>query len=702
MLRIYCSFAHPSEMAQSLLVAASVAATLIACMGGTVPQVSATERNSLIIINRWGPTSLPPFFKGKLGVARSSDYASLPSTIHYVSQLGSRVFCSLISFDQLTDRPRFNYALGRTRFTPDGVEADPTGSRWLQTLVQGLSLSHQNVYLALVGAPKPYQQTLIRKPAAHPTPTNIEAAARLTATWVRLALPSTSSINWVIWNEPEHTLRGISSSAAASDMAIIYRAYQNALSGSSPGDGFGLASFMKASLRDSIDSPGHSFASLVLQNLVHPVRPAIDFITLNNYRGGALELAARLDSDLRNAGMDQPLVLNQFAPATATLGIRPSKSGTTQAAGRYLDSLDRFVREPAIGSACMSFWAGPNRVSLLKDNSDGTFSPTLPFYALSLYQHLPLWRLPVQTADPDHPYTVWAARDATRLQVLVAPSLMTLNQGVPLANNSPTPGSNLSAREQRRRERQEGRLNKPLRINTGPLAPVTSQNTLHVLLKDSPDELVEVHRFKENASLPFTERLRTDPSGHLSLPVSSDQIVLLKLGTGLPLPPLLKAIRTDLYVHRSARQLGWASVDAIRDGFVLAMPSANAVAHASATYSIHKSDFVIKAQLITPQGGGSIRQALSCSALVLQGIKGERSMTLGSWGNLEAARQIHDSRAFAKGADQAVVTTSWPAQAAKGFVSLAVTSLRGSSLLRLHLAAEGCKPGTQLQFRVLS
>lgn len=685
-------------MANSILISTSVYASLVASMTTSVPQSLVPRSSALITIERQGGTVLPPLLKSKLGVARATGYANLLATIPYARQIGSRAFCSTISFDQLTDRPKGNYALGRTQFSAEAVQFDPAASRWMQLLIQSLSLNDQQIFLGLVGAPKPYQQALIRKPAAHPTPTNIPAAAKLTATWVRDSLPAAPPINWVVWNEPEHTLRGVNSSAAAGDMANIYRSYQGALSDHSRVDGFGLASFMKASLRDSSDVPSRSFASLVLEGLAQPPRPAIDYITLNNYHGQAFELIARLHADLRRAGMDQPLVLNQFAPAI--LGSHPALAGSAQVASHYLHSLDRFVQEPGLASACMSFWAGSDRKALLRETRPGTFATTLPFQAFALYQQMPLWRVPVQVSSIDHPYTLWAARDLTRFQVLVLPRLVEVGSGLP-AGAAGKAERKLERQGQRRRERQERRRGLPQELETTSAAGADGVTMLPLLLPDSPDRLIQVQRLRQGSATPLREQIRTDASGLLNLPMAPDQIVLLSLGTASVLPSLLPAIRSDLYIHRQAQQQGWASVDAIRDGFVLALPSAVAVAHASATYPAQRPRADLLVQLSSPQGSAGLRRALRCSAIVLQQMTGRRPLTLASWGDVAAAARIRSSRAFANSSAETLAVKAWPDPDGQGRLRLPLSGQSFLSPLRLHLAAEGCEAGTQLQARVL-
>ena len=686
-------------MKNSVLVNATVCVTLAALLSTSVSHSSSFANTGLITIDRQAVSEMPPLLKSKLGLARATGYSELPATIPYARQLGSRVFCATISFDHLTEGARGNFALGRTVFSSEGVRVDPAATRWLQSLVQILSHNQQELYLGLVGAPKPYQQALIRKPAAHPTPTSISGAAKLTAAWARAVLPESPAINWVIWNEPEHTLRGVNNSTAAGEMASIYRAYEAALSGRSLGEGFGLASFMKASLRDASDDPSRSFASIVLADLAQPPRPAINYITLNSYHGQTFELIARLQADLQRAGMDQPLVINQFAPPI--IGSHPAMAGSVQSASHYLHTLDRLIQTPDLGAACMSFWAGPDRKALLREIPGGGFAPSLPFQALALFQQMPLWRVPV-TADTTHPtYTVLAARDATRLQVFVVPRPVEIANGLPPGVKGKEQRKN-ERQQERRRERQQRRRGQRQVLGAAASAP-PAENLLSMLFKDSPNQPIQVQRLRQGMTSPLLEQLRTDASGRLNLTMTPEQIVLLSMGTPASLPPQLPMMRSDLYIHREAPQLGWASVDAIRDGFVLALPSERAVAHASATYAARTigSDLVL--QFISPQGTAGLNSALRCSAIVLQGVKDNQSLVLASWGNPAVATRIRRSRAFARSSGDQIpsITVPWPASDAQGRLRLGVPGQGNPKALRLHLGSEGCEAGTQLQARLL-
>ena len=659
-------------------------------------QASALATPGQIRIETQGQTILPPMIKSKLGVARAVGYPGLPATIPYVKQLGSRVFCSTIAFDQLTDSKRPNFALGSSTFTASTTLADPIASKWLQSLLQHLNKYQQQIYLGIVGAPSPYQQAIIRKPAAHPTPTNIPASAQLTARWLTAVVPANLQINWVIWNEPEHTLRGANSSEAAGDMAQIYRTYQSSLSGRQAADGFGLASFMKASLRSTSNNPTKSFVDLVMTDLMQTPHPRIDYITLNNYHGQTFELIAKLQSDLRRAGMDQPLILNQFAPAI--LGSHPSVAGSVQAASQYLHNLDHFVRTPELASACMSFWAGADRKALLRETQGG-FAPSLPYLALASYQQMPLWRLPVQGVPSDLPFTLWAARDDQRFSLMVVPIPVNASGGLS-GGGAKKKERKLERKELRKQERRSEQRNRGGELP--PAAPDSKTSAiLQLELAGLANQWIQVKRFVIGRTSPLETQLRTDPIGRLALPVATDQIVMLSNGADSTAEPLLFPIRSDLYINRQAPQQGWASLDALNDGFVLALPSPQAVAHASATYPPQPPGSSLLVQLSSPQAAAGVPKALRCTAALLQGLEGARTLTLAAWGNRAAVETILKSRALSQGERAVPAVTAWPRLDARGHLRLPLPKQGTFSALKLHVAAVGCDSGTQLRARVL-
>ena len=655
--------------------------------------------SNLITVGNSPDASSPPILKSKLGVARATGYFRLPDTVPYLSEVGSRVFCSTISFDQLTDRPRVNWALGRTSFLADKIHFDALAVNWLHRLAADLQTSGQQTYITLVGAPSPFQASPIQKPAAHPTPLNIAMSAQLTAQWARQSFPKQTTLNWVIWNEPEHTLRGVNSALAASEMVSIYRSYYSALNTpTSFGQGFGLASFMKASLRPVADVPLQSFASLVFEGLGPSFRASVDYITMNSYHGQTFRLVARLQSDMARFNMDQPIVITQFTPEI--IGAYPDQAGTIQAASHYISYLDHFVKTPGLASACMSFWAGPDRKALLRETAT-TFSPSIPFKTLAWYQDLPLWRLPVQYPSNHHSHLVIAGRDATRFQMLILPKPLQ-SGSISLAAVKGKTERKLRRHFLRLQEREQVGKGQPRQQLATPLRSPDLLRQLHVKLPVGPYQPIKVERITGESVVPLVENHHTDAYSVVSLPITTDQILRLSSGTPGMLPPQRSALRTDLYVHRSAGEQGWASVDSVRDGFVLALPSSDSVAHASATYTLAPFETQLILQLSSPDGRSGIMKALRCSSMVVQSLNYGRPPTnLVSLGSQRAAQRILSSRAFNQVQNADISPIPWQLPDEQGRLRVNVPTVGRASTLRLHLGSQGCESGTQFQSRVL-
>lgn len=659
-------------------------------------QTSSAIAADIITIDYRDHPTLPPILKSKLGVARSVGYNLLPQSIPFVQALGSRVFCSLISFDQLTSRPRKNFALGRTKLTSENIYVDPSANGWLHSLLHHLKREQQVIYINVVGAPPPYQQPIIKKPAAHPTPTNIPASANLIRQWLDKVITTTTPINWVVWNEPEHTLNGTNNLRAAIDMESIYRSYTKSLSNRNYFDGFGLASLMKSSLRNMSDRPSQSFLSYIIEGLKRSPATKIDYVTLNNYHGSTNALIERLNNDLMHANMDQPLVLNQFAPAI--IGSDPLVAGSIQAASHYLLVLDNFVQTKEVSSACFSFWAGPDRKALLRESS-GKFVQTLPFQALSLYQKMPLWRLPVVNIPANLSYNILAGHDSGGLSLLIMPRPKQDVGGINPGKSGKIERKS-SRRSFRQQERQESRLvGRAEQDEQRFSSPVT---VLNFKLSNMGHTTLNVRRLSGGQSDLVEEQIRTDQAGRFSIAISPLQIIMISKELQAQSFNLLPSVRSDLYIHRDAQQ-GWASVDAIRDGFVLALPSSDAIAHASSTYEAKEMPRTLAIQLNTPYGSHSIATSLQCTSAVLQGVFGQKNVALARWGSILAADKILSSRAFTSTPKSLPKIQKWPQPDSNGKIVISIPNTKSTiTAFRLHLGAKGCKPGMQLQARVIS
>ena len=235
-----------------------------------------------------------------------------------------------------------------------------------------------------------------------------------------------------------------------------------------------------------------------------------------------------------------------------------------------------------------------------------------------------------------------------------------------------------------------------------PAAPDSKTSAiLQLELAGLANQWIQVKRFVIGRTSPLETQLRTDPIGRLALPVATDQIVMLSNGADSTAEPLLFPIRSDLYINRQAPQQGWASLDALNDGFVLALPSPQAVAHASATYPPQPPGSSLLVQLSSPQAAAGVPKALRCTAALLQGLEGARTLTLAAWGNRAAVETILKSRALSQGERAVPAVTAWPRLDARGHLRLPLPKQGTFSALKLHVAAVGCDSGTQLRARVL-
>lgn len=669
-------------------------------------QASPVLHASVITIDGQSSAVLPPILKNKLGVARATGVQQLPASIGMTRQLGSRAFCTTISFDSLSGEIRDNYALGATQFSSDRVLVDSEARRWLQSLLQSLAKQNQITYIGVVGAPRPFQVATIRKPAAHPTPTDIQGAAQLTANWARQVIPPGLAVNWVIWNEPEHTLRGANTSVAAKEMAAIYRAYQAQLDSHSYLDGFGLASFMKASLRNTSDVPSQSFVQVLLNDLQRKPRPRIDYITLNNYHGETFRLIERVEADLGRAGLDVPLQFTQFAPEI--IGSKPAVAGSIDAASHYLNALDRFVQSPNVNSVCLSFWTGPDRKALLREQN-GYLKPTLPFQALAMYQRLPLWRIPIKGLPSSSPFTIWAGADEARLGVLVAPRPSDpAKDALPRTDDkAANKQARKSERKRLRREEKRSQISDGLAESTPTTTSAVRKENLQFKFTSRPNALFTLQRIRDGLTGLQSEQVKSDGQGLLTLAVASNEIVMLTTGEGKASAALLPQIRSSVYIHRrnprstgfGSVQAGVAAVDALADGFVLALPSSQSIAHASATFAVTSLGSELPLSWRSPSGSAGRANGLRCTAAVLQSFQGDKPIDFTAWGHPEAVRRILDSRAFAGGKSVMPTVSAWPNLDATGRMVLPVPKNPKASAVQLHLASYGCKPGTQLQIR---
>ena len=669
-----------------------------------------------------------PFLKTKLGVARASGLLELTSTFPAMAEIGTRAFCTTIAFDDVTDRNRANYALGSSIFTFTGASIDSNAMKWLADLQQGVTKLRLSTYVGLVGAPKPYQIPVIRKPAAHPTPTSISGAAKLTGDWARQTFRGLPNVNWVIWNEPEHTLKGINSLEAAGDMAAIYRSYVQVLDPLTSREGLGLAAFMKASLRPSSNDRANTFFQNVISQLRNSGDPRIDYITMNNYHGKAFELFNALDSELSKRGMDQPLIFTQFAPAA--IGEQPSLAGTNDAASLYINQLNQFVETPGLGVGCFSFWAGPEHKALIRISTPtGIPSKSPAFEAIAFYQRMPLWRLAIPALPATSDLVVWGGVQDDQLGILISykhiasVAVEGINYGSKILKNRQLDGKQGGGREPngaRKVDRITGRktLRKAERVaERGPAGQSSSSGradltsldlnqdgeTITFVLPGLAGESFNLERLRSGQTGVYKERVTVDAKERLTIRLVRKDILLLINEKKAAKRTPLRVLRQDLYIHRrgpsgqplKSNQQGISSMDPLQDGFVLAVPGPAATAHASAIFALPRP--IVSLQWAVPPGSDR-RAAQKCSAALVQYLKGDQVVGNGAWGSKEVVQRLMRSRAFPAVAGKVsyLAPQPWPGAGEKSTL-LKLTSLPGVDAVRLHMGMGGCAEAQQVQ-----
>lgn len=337
-----------------------------------------------------------PLYKSKLGFARAMSFKELPTSVDGLREIRPRVFCSEIDFDDVEDK---NYALEPDPF--QGGNPELIANSWLRDLDSRLTRLGITTYYQLIGAPTPYQQEVIRRPAIHPVPTDISKSAELTARWISVNFPNARGRSWLIWNEPCHTLRGAPTLAAARDMAEIVRSYSEQIRRYDPDAQIGYASFIAHAMTVVPKEGTASFLNRVLEatDRLLPIHKSINFITLNSYFGKTDELLMHVDELLRRFGSAAPIVIAQYAPPD--VAVKNIPKNTITSAVQYIASYDRFVQNRAVKSVCFSYWSGPTEKAFYRYiPKTRLFVYQLNYHALSLYQQLATWRAPLVYENP--------------------------------------------------------------------------------------------------------------------------------------------------------------------------------------------------------------------------------------------------------------------------------------------------------------
>lgn len=349
--------------------------------------VFAGEDSLTVVVDVSQPQA-NPLVKSKLGFARAASFEQLPESVLGFKEIKPSVFCSELDFDDVEGR---NYALEPDPFLVDRIKGSPNS--WLKRLEINLRQQGVEPFYQIIGAPRPFQQKNIRRPAIHPTPTDISRSAALTAKWIEANFPGDQGRTWLLWNEPSHTLRGVPTSAAARDMADIFSAYRQEIKKIDAGASLGYAAFIANSLKNVPEKKGISFLERVFE-LTHQrenFSDSVDLININSYFGRIDEMVETTNMLLRKYESRAPLLLSQFAPPS--VAEKDSVKNSIESAYEYVKYYDYFVSHPSISHVCFSYWSGPSRQAFYRFDPrrrDFKFGPN--YHALYLYQQLPLWR----------------------------------------------------------------------------------------------------------------------------------------------------------------------------------------------------------------------------------------------------------------------------------------------------------------------
>lgn len=671
-----------------------------------------------------------PLLKSKLGFARAVGFDRLPESAAQLTDVGARAFCSAVAFDDVSEGKRKSYAVDPAQFGPTGVRS-AAPNPWFAGLLERLHAQGIEPYFGLIGAPAPYHPANIRKPAEHPTPLDIDRAAASVASWSKPYLERYPETNWIIWNEPEHALRGSNSVQAADDMARIYKAWVAAIDPISPYDGMGLAAFMKGSLRPTEGEPQRNFFQSVMDRTGDGrSTPRYDYITMNNYHGKTDEFVAMMQTEMGRRGLDQPLMFSQYAPWQ--VGEQADLGRSNTAAGIYLETLDGFQSAPSLNHICFSFWAGIDGKSFVrwKENGGG-FERSKAYLALGMYQRLPLWRVAVPEAARTPDIQVYAAAERDRVGVLLAQLRRTTADAAPppLADaTSADKGARKEDRkEARKEERQRLRQESKAAERDGPKArkrapqevaealPSGGSRTLTLELRGWASQPVRVERLGANAMEVASASARTDEQGRLQLSLGDGEIVFVhaERADTLPARANVSVVRQDVYVHRLDGQrrtipeaeLAVAAFDPKADGFVLEAPTARTTAHASAW--MRGLPRQLGLHLETPPGQNAAT-AGACAAVLVQHMSAGQPVGLSAWGHPETVARMLASRHFSVGSRApAVNPISWQAGPGDGLAMRLDTEQgapgnwgQGSREARVHLALGDCAGPARAQVRL--
>ncbi|TAN52221.1 MAG: hypothetical protein EPN21_04720, partial [Methylococcaceae bacterium] len=385
----------------SVIYAARRALTGIIAGSGIVlcASVAQADSNSDLSVN-FAVLEYYPALKSKIGFARAMSNKSIPDTLPYLQEMKPAIFCSEVDFDDVEEP---NYALQPypIRSTGKHVSVDPA-SPWFMDLQSKLKSENIKMLFQIIGAPTPFQQPNIKRPAIHPMPTDVRGAAEATRSWIA-NYQRNNPILWSIWNEPVHTLAGPNLRKAAAGMIDIYTSYFNALDPVSDEDELGLASFIAASVHKGFD--GRPFIEQVIQPIKERMKYdrslRIDFLTLNSYFGKRDLLVAGARRALGVDTQTTPIIFSQYAPEQSKhRSDGAPREGTVLNATRYLTDIAELLQETDVEHVCLSYWVGNGDKAFLKDaGTKASFTPSAHYHAVKFYMDLPIIRSKLNTSD---------------------------------------------------------------------------------------------------------------------------------------------------------------------------------------------------------------------------------------------------------------------------------------------------------------
>ncbi len=385
-----------------------------------------------------------PLVKAKLGFFsnigngydEASQHSDLVDSFAFLDDIGPGVFCTSFDFDHYFKFAGSGFpnpavdeildAAGRP------VTLLPTPTAFLRDYETLLASKRLRILHEIMGAPAQYQPANICKPAEHPAPTDIPAAAALMAQWAQSSNHA-APISWQIWNEPSHTLNQTNRAedvecnclASAADGSCknesqaayqarlqvqrdavpallddLYSSYQGALSATvGPASSIGLASFLHGDfvpdkLVDQYAPSGEILFSADWRVLFGQKVEA-DFVSFNNFSGYWLTSLEGARSVL-GAQNTSPLSFTQYAPAILSLPDgsqfaylgNSNQPNNVQTLLDLLTDLSGMFQQADLEHVCMGNWLS-TKLGFVTADKSGALATTLAHAVLAELGRMP-------------------------------------------------------------------------------------------------------------------------------------------------------------------------------------------------------------------------------------------------------------------------------------------------------------------------